>query len=573
MQSSPFRKLKRYYRDNFLFVIIAVPLFFAVVVPLFMLVLNSFRDVSIGQLGFDFSRLTFKNYATAYLSARTWKILWDSLIFALGSTMVSFLIGGIAAFLTERTDAPFRGFMYPIMFIPLVIPGMLQAVAWALLLSPKIGLINKVWFAMGFERPLLSAYSMLVMLWVEGIILAPLTFIMLGAVLKRMDPSLEEAATTCGASWFTSARCVTSKLLLPAIAGIALLQFVRALEALEVPLVLGLGGNIRIFSASILVSVHQSWPPDYGLAFAFSMTLIVLTVLGLIFYQRIVKQAERFTVVTGKGYRPKTIKLGNMKPFAIVFQVFILVSTIALPLFILIWASLLKNYEIPSLDALSKLTFMNYGATIFRPDFMGMVKNTTILSTIVSVAVMLLALLLSWVILHKKIRGSSIIDSLSFIPYAIPSLAMGIAFMILFLSFRNPIYGTLWILVIAYVVRSLPYGTRFTNAGLMQVHRELQEAGMVSGARLRTIFVHIIMPIMRPALIGGFLYIFVISVKVFSIAAILGSPESRVIAVQIYQLWYEGTLGQLSALAIIMIAAISVLTLLGGKSRMGQMAF
>lgn len=322
-----------------------------------------------------------------------------------------------------------------------------------------------------------------------------------------------------------------------------------------------------VFSANILLSITMRFPPAYGLGFTYSITLISLTVFGLFVYQRVVRRGERYAVVTGKGYRPRIIKLGRWKALAVGFQIFFAVVAIGLPVLVLLWASLLPAYQAPSMEMLSKVSLKNYSMVFDRPDMLHMLQNTALLAGVVSVCVMFLALLLSWVIFHMKIKGSGFLDSLAFIPYAIPSVVTGIAFMVLFLAFPNPVYGTIWILVIAYIVVELPYGTRFTHAGLLQVHKEMEEAGKISGASFWRVFFHVIVPIMKPSLTGGGLYVFIISVKYFSIAAILSSSQSIVLSVQIWQLWNEGGLGALAALAIIMIAGLSVLTLLGGVHR------
>lgn len=559
-------------REPAVLLALGVPLVAFVVLPLVLLLLNSFREVSIGEVEFRFSKLTLSNYITAYMNPKTWATLWNSLVFAVGSSAVAFLLGGLMAFFTERTDAPFRRLAYGLMLVPLIVPGMLQAIAWLLLLSPNIGLLNKVWLSIGFDTPLLNAYSMPVLCWVQGITMSPLSFLLLGASLRRMDPALEEAAITCGSSARKVITQVTAKLMLPAIMGVTLLNFVRALESLEAPLLLGLPGKIMVFSNNIWLALKGSSPPQYGLGFTYSLTLIVLTLLGILAYQGVMRQGEKYAVVTGKGYRPRIIQIGNWKTFAVGFQIFFAVVVVGLPLAVLVWASLLPAYQVPSMEMLSKVSVQNYFMVFDRPDTLRMLVNTAILAVTTSLGSMFYALLISWVVLRMKMKGGRVLDGLAFISYAIPGVSLGVAYLILFLSFPNPIYNTIWILVIAYIMRELPYGTRFTHAGLAQAHKELEEAGKVSGASLRIVFLHIVVPIMGPSLIGGGLYIFITAIKVYATAAILVSPQSMVLSAHIYQLWYEGYIGQAAALAVLMVAAISILTVLGGGRRMGQLA-
>ncbi|MBI2853544.1 MAG: iron ABC transporter permease [Chloroflexi bacterium] len=543
-----------------------------VVVPLALLTLNSFRDVTIGEVGFILDRLSLDNYIKAYTDPKTLHVLGNSFVFATGSTVVAFILGGVMAFLVERTDAPWRRLSYGMMFVPLIVPGMLWAIGWLFLLSPNIGLINVAWRSIGFETPLFSAYSMAGMWWVQGINESTLAFLFLGAALRRMDPALEEAGVTSGASQRRIAAHITARLLLPAIASVILLNFVRGLEALEVPLILGLNAKITVFASAIMTSLQWQFPPAYGLGFTYSMTLIVLCVVGLWAYLKAVGRGEKYTVVTGKGYRPRTINLGRWKPLAAGFQLFFFVVVIGLPLLVLLWSSLLPTYLPPSREVLSQVSLDNYTKIFARPDTQLVLRNTAIVAAVTSVGVMFLSLLLSFIILHMKIKGGKVLDGLAFIPFAIPSISMGMAFMIMFLAFPNPFYGTIWILVIAYITRELPYGTRFTHAGLMQVHKELEEVAKTSGASFRSVLWHIIVPIMKPSLIGGALYAFIQSVKVFPIAALLWSPQSKVLSIDILTMWQEGYMGLVSALAVAMLAGISMLTLLGGgPRRMGKL--
>ncbi|MBI2853548.1 MAG: iron ABC transporter permease [Chloroflexi bacterium] len=565
--------LKGRWHERSIFLALVLPLGFLVAVPLLLLLLSSFRDIGFGEVRFNLDKLTLDNYVAAYTHPRAWRMLWDSFVFASGSLVVAFLLGGGMAFLVERTDAPFRRLSYAVMFVPLITPGLAMTIAWILLLSPKIGFINQLWFGLGFEAPLVNAYSMPALWWVQGILEAPLVFLLLGAALRRMDPALEEAAIASGAPWSRVATRITARLMIPAIVGVALLQFVRGLETLDVPLIMGLGGDIRVFSSNIMLFLRVRVPPSYGLGFTYAIVLIALTAIGVYIYQRVMRRTERYTVVTGKGYRPRIIELGRWKAVAVAFQMFFAFAVIGLPLAVLVYTSLLGFYQPPSMEVLSQLSLNSYQRIFSQPTTLGMLKNTAVLATLTSMGTMLFSLLLSWVIFRMKIKGGQIIDGLAFIPYAIPGIALAVAFMVMFLAFPNPIYGTIWILVIAYIVRSLPYGTRFTHAGLVQIHKELEEAGKVSGASFGTVFFRIIVPVMKPTLIGGGLYVFIQSVKIFAIAAILFSPSSMVFVVHLYQTWAEGAMGDAAALAVIMIGVISVLTFLGGGMRgMGRIA-
>jgi iron(III) transport system permease protein len=542
--------------------------------PLSLLVLNSFRNVTAGNLGFSLSHLTLGNYEAAYSSARTFTMLLNSLWFAVGSMIVALFLGGTLAFLAERTDLRFREFIPAIVMVPLIMPSVVKGIAWIFLLSPRIGLLNQVWRGLGFDGPLLSAYSLPAMIWVEGISMSTLSFLLIGATIRRMDPTLEEAAFGSGASTVKVLYRVTLPLLVPGLAGVVLLLFIRGLEAFEIPMLLGFNARIFVFSTNIYYSLRGAFPPEYGLGFAYSMTLVVFTVVGLLFYQKALSHSERYTVVAGKGYRPRLVALGpSSRYLAWVFLGFYTVVSVLLPFFILVWSSLLPYYQLPSLRALSAASLINYMSVLSTSDFLLAIKNTAILTGVSSTGIMFIAVLGSWYIHRTNIAGRKLLDFLMFLPYAVSGMAVGVAFMILFLSFDNPLYNTIWIIVLAYIVNYLPIGSRFTHAAIVQVHKELEEAALASGAgfwcTLRVIWI----PLMIPALVNGALYVGILTMKVLSIAVLLYGPDSTVLSVYLWRVWDAGNPGEASALSVVLIVTLGALTLIVRRLARGRDVF
>ncbi len=531
-------------------------------IPLFYLLWNSFKPIALGNLSdFSLSNFTLQNFIDAYSDPVIFTMLFDSFFFAIGSMVVAFVFGGVIAFLVERTNTPMRNVTYGLMFIPLIMPSMLKAVGWVLLLSPDNGILNNILFSVGFKEPLFNAYSIPSMFWVEGLSMSPLTFLMLGAALRGMDPSLEEAAFTSGASKLLTLRKVTLKLMTPALAGIGLLQFIRGLEAFEVPFVMGMPKGIQVFSTNIYVSVREISPPEYGTAFVLSLVLVALAMVAMAVYHRIISKSGRYATVTGKGYRPRLISLGKWRWVGSGFIIFFLTASTILPFLVLLWVSLLPFYQAPSFEVLSQLTLRSYLDLFSRDFFYLAIKNTLILCTTVSVAGMTLATLVSWMVIRLRLRGSKVLDILAFLPYTIPGIAMGFSFMVFFLAFPNPIYGTIWILVLAYVANFLPLATRFTHAGIAQIRAELEEAAMTAGAGLFTVMRRVLIPLILPSLVAGGLYIFLLSAKVLSMAAILWEPDSVIMSVYLLQIWNEGRLASVGALSVVMITGLTILTI------------
>ena len=532
-----------------------------VVLPLGLLLLNSFRSVSVGDLNFVFDNFTIKNYVEAYSNPATYKMLFNSFWFAIGSMCVALLLGGSLAFFSERTDLPFRWVIPALVMVPLVMPSVVKGIAWIYLLSPRIGLLNLLANAVGFEGNLFQAYSLSAMIWVEGISMSPLAFLLIAATLRQMDPSLEEAALGSGASVYKILTRVTLPLLLPGIAGVAILLFIRGIEAFEIPLLLGFSSGIFVFSTNIYYALRSAFPPDYGLGFAYSMTLIFLTLGALYIYQRQFKNAEKYTVVRGKGYRPRLIATGRWRYLGWGCLITYLVLVVILPMIILVWASILPFYRPPSFAALATVSLANYYALVEAPELWDAVWNTAILAGIASTVIMFLAFLSSWFVYRTTLFGRKALDVIVFLPYALPGVVIGVAFMVVFLSFPNPIYNTIWILVLAYIVNYLPIGTRFTNAAIMQIHKELEEAAQASGAGFFTTMVRIWVPLLIPSLINGMLFILILCIKVISIAVLLQGPESTVLPVYLWTLWDVGEAGAASALAVLMVVIVSLMML------------
>jgi iron(III) transport system permease protein len=349
--------------------------------------------------------------------------------------------------------------------------------------------------------------------------------------------------------------------MIPALAGIGLLQFIRGIEAFEVPFIMGLGKGVHVFSTHIYLSVKEVVPPDYGTAFVLSLVLVGFGVAGVAIYHRVVAGSQNYATVTGKGFRPRLISLGKWRWLAGAFVLFFLFASTILPFLVLLWASLLPFYQPPSAQAFSKISLWSYRELFSRDLFYLAIKNTVLLCTMVSVGGMLLATVVSWIVIRLRPRGARLLDALAFLPYTVPGIAMGFAFMVVFLAFPNPIYGTLWILVLGYLASSLPIATRFTHAGIAQIRAELEEAATTSGANPLTVMRCIVMPLILPSLVAGGLYLFLSSVKVVSQAAILWQPDSVVLSVYVLQLWNEGSLPLVGAYSVVVITALTVLTI------------
>lgn len=502
---------------------------------------------------------TFANYVRAYTDPAAFRLLANSATYAAGAAAISFVTGTLLAWMSERTNTPLRGLFFSLSLIPLIIPGVLFTVAWIFLLSPKIGLINVflVWL-FGLEHPPFTSYSLYAMMWVDGLHYSPLAFLLMSAAFRSMDPSLEESALMSGAGLRQTFSRITLRLAAPAMASAFFILFVRALETFEVPALLGLPAGIQVFTSKIWLATRR-YPPDFGLAGAYASSLLLLTSIGVYFYSRLTRETQRFATVTGKGFRPRVIDLGRWRYLTAAFLLLYLCLIVILPLFVLLWNSLLPFYMPPSIQALSSLTLSNYPVAFKFPQTVRAIRNSIVLALSSAALVMLLTSVVAWIVVKSRIRGRWLLDNLATLPVVFPGLVMGVALMLVYLTLPLPIYGTLWILLIAYVTRFLPYGMRACSASLVQIHRELEEAAQVSGASPGAQFRRIVLPLLTPALLAGGLYVVIVSIRELGSSVLLWGPGAEVFSVILFDLWQTGLVQEVSALGVLLTAFLFVL--------------
>ncbi len=531
-------------------------------IPLVMLLYGSVRSAPIGEPG---AAYTIQNYIKAYFDREFYLLFWNSIKYALGTCLVSFAIGTFLAWVNERTNTPFKKLFLVMALIPFIIPGILSTIAWILLLSPKIGLINLVVKnALGLESAPFNIYSMGGMIWAEAIHLYPLVFLLMSASFRNMDTSLEEAALTAGSSTFTTLRRVTLPLMRPAMFGVLLVMFVRGIEAFEVPALVGVPAKISVFTTKIFLAIHQ-FPSDFGLAGAYAVTLLIISGAGVLIYQRVTKRTERFATVTGKGYRPRVIDLGPWKWVTCFIAFLIFLLAVIMPVFILLWSSFIPFYGIPSRELLAKVTLANYHYVLTYPLALTAFKNSFLLSVGSATLVMLLTSVIAWITVKSKIPGGVFLDNLAFIPIAMPGIVLGVSLIWVYLTLPIPIYGTIWVLLLAYITKFMPYGIRSSSATMIQINKELEEASMTSGGTWFQTFRKIILPLLMPGFVAGWIYISIISLRELSTSILLYSYNSTVLSIMAFDLWEGGQYTYVCALGVLMVLLLVAMAVVARK--------
>jgi len=537
---------------------VALTLYLAVV-PLGFLLWQSFFTPQSAAKAAEF---TLGNYRQAYASADTWVLFWNSLQFAFGAALVAFVIGTALAWMNERTNTPFKQLFFALSVIPLIIPGILFTVAWILLGSPKIGLVNLVLQRLfDTDAVFVNVYSLWGMVWVDGLHYSPVAFLLMTAAFRAMDPALEESAVMSGASVLQVAARVTLPLAWPAVFATLLILFVRAIESFEVPALLGLPVGIQVFTSAIYQAVHR-YPSQIGLASAYGVTLLLLITAGVYFQSRLSSRGAKYATMTGKGFRPRTIDLGGWRYFTTAIFLAYFVLIVLLPFAVLLWSSLQKFYAVPSMEALGKLTLDPYRTIIGYPNIVRSIWNSLLLAVGSATIVMLVTSVICWIVVKTRLPGRWLLDNIASLPMVFPGLVLGLAIMILYLYLPLGIYGTLWIMLIAYVTRFMPYGLRYNTTSMLQIHKELEESAAMSGASWGTTFRRIILPLLKPGLVAGWIYVMIVSIRELSSSILLYSPGTEVVSIVIWELWENGQYVELSALGVMLIMALFVLVLL-----------
>ena len=547
--------------DALFLVCTATIVVYLVLTPLGMLIWNSLKTTPPGVPG----PLTLENFTQAYLDPTLYPLLVNSLIFATGSTLFAFFFAFVMAWLVERTNAPLRDLAYVIAIVSTIIPGMIASIAWIILLHPRIGLINlAVGKAFGLSEAPIDIHSMHGMIFVGGLRHVPVMFLLLAGALRSMDPSLEESSATCGSGNSSTMLRITFPLMLPASAAAMIYSFINAVEAFEIPALIGMPVKIYVFSTKIYLAMHQS-PPNYGVSAALGTTVLMISAVGTFLYLRILRRSERYVTITGKGYRPRPIDLGRWKYLGTAFLFSFLLLDVILPLVALIWASLLPFYQVPSMNAFRSVSLSSYLIALQYPGVLNAAKNSLLLAVVGGCVTMFLAAIISWIVIRSRMPGRKMLDFLAFAPLATPGIVLGMALVFLYLSLPVPIYGTLWILLIAFVTKYMPWATRNTNAALLQIHKELEEASEVSGATWLQTFGRVLAPLLIPAFASGFLYIFSHIIRDISLAILLYSPRSNMLAIVIWELWQAGTIAQVGAMSVMLVLLLGIVTFAGRK--------
>lgn len=526
--------------------VLIVLLALLVIPPILTLVELSFSDIGLDGTRSGFTLAHYRDLAgdTDFI-----RVLFNTVVFAASATLISLLLGGTLAWLVERTNTPFKRLAYLTAIVSLGTPYVLYVMSWLYILG-RAGPVNQLYrWLSGGSGVLFDPYTLTGMIVVEGFLWSPLVFLLMAASFRMANAEMEEAARMNGASVFDTIRLISLRLAWPAILALAMFVFIRNIESFEVPALIGIPGKVQVLTTDIYLAVKE-FPPQLGHAASFSVVMLVLIAVLIHFYGRIARQADRYASITGKGFRPRPFDLGAARPVAGAVIVAIFLIVLALPLMALVWMALTPYVAPVTLAGMKTLSLHNFIAVLTAPYYLTLAVNTLLVSVFAATTAMLLTGLAGWLAARRQF-GGRIVDQLATVPLIFPGIVLGVA--VLDMSLRMPfsIYGTVWLIGFAYLIRYMPYGMRYAYSGVLQLHRELEEASEASGAGVLQTLGRITAPLLSPALMAGWLFIFLIASRELSIAVLLAGPQSQVIAVAMLDLWQNGQAGELSALGLL----------------------
>ena len=543
---------------------------FLVVYPMATLLMGALSDTNPVIEGFGAFRPSVGNFATVLENPNVHAALVNSLIACGGGTALAVVIGVAFSWIVVRTNTPWRGFIAAACMVPLFVPPLVAGVAWSILGSPKTGLINTVFRSLGIDLHI-DLYSMTGLVLVFGIYYAPYVYMFTASALRNMDPSLEEASEIAGASAFSTLFRVTFPLIAPAILASMLLSFVVMLGIYGVPAVLGSPANIVVLTTYIFKLTAWS-PPLYNTAAAVAIILMVVTGL-LVWMQQKVLSGRSYATVAGKAFRPRSLDLGPWRWFTLALVVLYLLTVVVLPTLALGVAALRKFMFIPTVASLFELrqySLVHFDSIFDNPLTTRSIWNTLKVSALTAVVGGALAFAIGYTVHRTQVAGRSAIDLMATLPVAVPGLVIGVAYLWAWIGVPGGLYGTIWILALAFVARFMPDTVKALSTSFMQIHRELEEAAWICGSGLIGTIRSIVLPLARPGVVASMTLLFVLAIRELGSSLFLYSSDTMVMAVLLLDYYEGGNIGKTAAFSLVQTALLAVL--IGFANRLSSAA-
>jgi iron(III) transport system permease protein len=550
-------------RTSPLLLALAILPMLVIVILVSVLVWISFQT---GIVGTPNASYTLHNYVEILGERFVLKVLWNTVVFTLATTATALVLGLPIAWLTERTSLPGKGLVYTIMTLGLLIPGIYTAMGWTFIAHVRIGLLNR-WLmdTFGLTEGPINIATPVGMGFVQGLNLTALAFILTAQMFRAMNPALEEAAKIHGMSFLGTARRVTLPLAFPAILAATIYMLTIGIATFDVPAIIGLGNRIYMLSTYVYLKANppDSGIPQYGITAALGTLMIGVALLLTWWYSQVLRQGHRYQVITGKGYRPQLIQLGNWATLAWGFIALYFVASKLTPLLLIAYAAFVPYLAPPSYEMFGKMTLAGFYNLNWDLFWRGL-HNTLLLVVTVPLVTLLLAFSISWLIVRSRHRLRYALEFGAFLPHALPEVILAIGALLLALFVLQgivPLYGSVWLIAIVYVISRLAFATRALNSSLLQIHKELEEAAYTAGlSPVRTSW-RILVPLLRPTLMSVWIWSAILVYRELTVAVFLISQDSVTLPAVIWSYWFSGAINQAAAVTLLMTLALTPLIL------------
>lgn len=531
-----------------------------VVYPLGMFLVGSFRSAPWGDPG---AAWTIAGYVGAYTDPYTWKLVFNTLLIGVMTLAGVMMVSIGYAWLITRSDIPFKPFLEVLVITPYFLPAVVSGASWSILGNPRNGLLN-TWISglVGERVAPINLYSHVGIAFVLVTYIAPMAYLLIAPLFRSLDSSMEESSYVAGASTMRTFMRITLPVLAPGLLGVGLLMAIKSLEPFEVPFMLGLPSRIGVFTTEIYAALTFTPPADYARATALAILLVVITAGMVLPFQRFVSRGEKsFITVRGKGHVARLTRLRAWRwPLLIACVAYGAVSFL-LPLYPIALAAVSKVFGVYQAD---NFTLEHIREVLETPLLRRGLFNSMLLAFGGATLGCLWAFLIAHIVYRSQMRGRALLDFVSYLPVSIPGIALGLALLWGYLATPglSQLYGTHWILLIAYMTVTLPFAIRTVGAAMLQIDPELEEASRMHGAGLLRTWRSVLLPLMRPGLIGAWTLLFILVVREVGASVLLSTSDSIVLSVLVIEHWNSGVLGLVAAMSCYMIAVIGGAVLL-----------
>jgi len=507
------------------------------------------RSISKDDIG---SELTLQWLAALFESGRSRDALINTVIYAAGSSALAMVVGVGLAVVAVRTDMPGGRWIGILAVLPMLVPPFILVIGWIAIADPNAGFVNIIAsLAMGSKTTLVNVNTMAGIVWITGLFLTPYVYLLVAAGLSNSDPAVEEAARVSGAGRLRLLATIILPLQRPALLAALLLVLIMSAGDFIIPATVGLKSRIYLLP-SLIWQNSNSFPPRPGMAAAQGLLLVAFGLVCIYFQRRALSRGGRFTLLGGKGATTIPFRLGRMRyPLAVVAMVFALSSSV-IPMLAVSSMAFMK-YWAPYAFTPKNFTLDNFSYILFKyPQVWPSARHSLFLAVLGATVCVLLAIALAWYVIRLRGRLSRVVEYALVLPLGIPGIALGLGILGAWIAILGGLYGTLWILLLAYVTAHIPIAMQFVGSALHGIHADLEDASRVSGHSWLATLRRIDIPLMRPALLGSWLLIYVVILREISLVILLYNPGTIVLSVGLMDVWSNGFYPELAVYSLLL---------------------